>query len=56
MPKDKILHVLRNPDGWFEDTIREARLQACNLIEAQDKRLQELATGLTELQQQLEGN
>lgn len=32
-----ILHLLRNPWGHEETEIREARLEACNMLEAQLK-------------------
>ena len=28
-----ILHILRNPHGYTEEQCREARLQACEIIE-----------------------
>ena len=33
MKTHKILHILRNPYGWGDEKIREARLAACDLIE-----------------------
>jgi hypothetical protein len=31
--KNFMLHVLRNPDGWSEEVIREMRLKAANELE-----------------------
>jgi hypothetical protein len=33
MKQKEILHILRNPYGWDEDTIGRAMLEACELIE-----------------------
>lgn len=30
---DQVLHVIRNPVGWSNDAVREARLAAANEIE-----------------------
>jgi hypothetical protein len=38
-----VLHVLRNPYGWNEDQIRDARLTAADIIERMGKELQERA-------------
>lgn len=29
-----VIHVLRNPSGWTEDAVRECRLFAANMMEA----------------------
>lgn len=31
--RDMLLHVLRNPSGWSEDTIRDARQKAADELE-----------------------
>ena len=42
MKESVILHVLRNSYAVPPETIREAKLEACNLIEIQQKRIAEL--------------
>ena len=37
MTRDEILHILRNPHGKSAEEVRNARLEACNLIEAADE-------------------
>lgn len=32
--RKRVLHILRNPHEWPADTIRQAQLDACNMIEA----------------------
>lgn len=34
--KLRILHTLRNPHGWSSEAIRQAQLDACEMIEALD--------------------
>ena len=31
--KDVLLHILRNPDGWGEETVRDVRQQAAAELE-----------------------
>ena len=33
MKLEKVIHVLRNPYGFREDELKEARLDACDFIE-----------------------
>lgn len=50
---DGVLHILRNPDGFSEETIREARLQAADALEAAERRLEDaerLADAVKEFQ------
>ena len=45
---DWALHVARNPWGWSEDDVREARLMVCDRLERLQKQLaQEQATVAT---------
>lgn len=39
-PNQLILHVLRNPYGWDENAVREARLAAADLIENLERQLE----------------
>ena len=39
MDKTLMLHILRNPHGWCEEPIREARLAAADLIESLERSL-----------------
>ena len=39
MSTHKILHMLRNPWGFSEEEMRQARYAACDLIERQGNRL-----------------
>lgn len=34
MCRVRVLHILRNPYGWSEDAIRQARIAACEMIDA----------------------
>ena len=34
MTRNEAIHILRNPHGYSEERIREARLKACDEIEA----------------------
>ena len=36
-----VLHVLRNPCGWSESNVRDARLKAADIIEWMAKRLED---------------
>ncbi len=42
MDNTLMLHILRNPYGWGEDQVREARLAAADLIEDLSARLAKL--------------
>ncbi len=33
MKLEKVIHILRNPWGWSSVEIREAQIEACNLLE-----------------------
>lgn len=35
----EMLHIVRNPHGFDPEIVRIARIQACNLIERQEKEL-----------------
>lgn len=42
MKHDLILHIIRNPYGWADDEVRNARLVAAALIEQQAKQIEAL--------------
>ena len=42
MTTHDILHIIRNPWGWSEEKVRQARIAAADLIEQQAKSIAEL--------------
>jgi hypothetical protein len=47
---DRYLHILRNPYGWSEDQVRDARLWAADNIERLETRIDALRGLLREAQ------
>ena len=51
---DRYLHILRNPYGWSEDQVRDARLWAADNIERLETRIDALRGLLREARSMLE--
>lgn len=50
MKHDLILHIIRNPYGWADDEVRNARLVAAALIEQQGNQLEQAQKRIDELE------
>lgn len=50
---DGVLHILRNPHGFPEEVVRQARLDAADRIEALTSRVRELERQIERLESQI---
>jgi len=53
MTTNKILHIIRNPYGWSEEEVRQARIAAADLIEQQAKRISQLENEIEWIRERL---
>jgi hypothetical protein len=53
MTTHEILHIIRNPRGWSEEEVRQARIAAADLIEQQAAELERLNLSFAQNEQKL---